>query len=155
MRFKILSIFLVRSEAECVEIQNSLNDCRQFAVPRAIILCAWRRKAVPTSVCSVGSFQNWDSAVVIVRERTHVHNAECSAQEAPRFRMSFCGIFSTMCYIRYARLQTVTSPEHIRFPRSCTKLYAVSSYELPSRLLPLLANASTSSFRYFWLCFWF
>jgi len=140
----------MRSEVEYLEIQTSLKNCRQFAVPRAIILCAWRRKAVPTRVCSVGSFRNWDFAVVTERERTHVHIAVCSAQEAPRFGMSLCVIFN-----KCATSVTVTSPKHINVPRSCTNLYAVISYELPSRLLPLLANAATSSFRYCWFCFRF
>jgi hypothetical protein len=73
--------------------------------------------------------------VVITTERTHIHNAEASC-----FRKSLCVIFSKMCYIRHARLQTVTSPEHVHVPRSCTKLYAARSYELPSRLLPLAAT---------------
>ena len=39
---------------------------------------------------------------------------------------------------RYAGLSDVVPLQHVRLPRSCTKLYAVSSYALPSRLLPLL-----------------
>ena len=39
---------------------------------------------------------------------------------------------------RYAGLSDVVPLQHVRVPRSCTKLYAVSSYALPSRLLPLL-----------------
>jgi len=65
---------------------------------------------------------------MIATERTHIHNAEASL-----FRKSLCVISSKMCYIRYARLQTVTSPEHIYVPRSCTKLHAVTLAATPGK----------------------
>jgi len=137
--FKILWIFHVRSEVEYLKTPNSLDNCRQSAVPRAVILCAWRRKAFQL-VCVQWEVTETELLLRWLQQKEHTFATRKRPFLGSRY-VSFpvkCATSDMPDYKPLLRQNTFTFPEAVpsctlSVPKNCRHACCHSWQTLPPR----------------------